>query len=978
MVTLIPFSVNARFRNVAVAALGFLLLPSAGALAQTWNGSRTSYWNNPLNWSGNALPANDGTADLVFAQVVDPSKPKGVCYLDANWSVHSLTFNAVFRPSPTGTSWLYTATPGPYSLTVTGGVANTTGGTLNLAPGFVLGAAVAWSDTGGTTAVNGQLSGPGGIVKTGSGMLWLPRTDNTFAGGVSVLGGTLAVIDDGSLGAPANGVSLNGGALRFGAETVNYGAQARTTQRPITVGASGGALQYRAGTLTLNGTISGSGAVTFAHEPGWTTYDPIRFLLGRTNPYAGDTAILGATVIAPGPGAVLGGGDVVLQPGGVLSLAAADNLAAGRRVVLCPQRARVLRDAARDPVALLAPARTTGGILALLADQSVALDFATLGNGQLFLGAATDAHYTAATLGPGAGGVYRLGGGVVDPAAGGVSPRLTIAGHDNVLTGAAAALVGPAVYLPSDQANADLLSDTTVVLANANNHTGGTTLRSGTLIVGADGALGSGPLTLTVGRFGTLDARPRTLPQPVIFNGGTGGIGLTLAGPAALTFTGPVDLAGGQPFLRGNYGAPSITFAGPISNGALYLSGGTWLLSAVNSFAGGLTVDGYTLLRFYDDTNLGAPGAKLTLYGGTLQPADDAPAALTISRPLRSAIDTSEVRVGAGKTLTLTSALSDAGGTNGAQFTKSGAGTLRLTGDTTGAYANVKEGVLRIQNAFTHGGTRTLQVVVKAGGTLTGGSELDRIDVSEGGWLAPGAEDAPGLFWVSYKLRLIYGCTLALRLGTTAADSLVAGPYAYFEVFPYVQSPAIYVAIADAGGLAPGQTYTLLDWSSATSYEQPTAASFRLASGPVGGTLAIVNKTLQLTTRALTPYEAWQNRYFPNRALPAAAPGALSPAGDGLTNLLKYALGLDPLRSGVAGLPRAGVLPGFVTLTYTRAWAASDVTFTPQWSDDLAVWHNEDVAEETLADDGVALTVRARVAAGSGGRRFVRLQVTQR
>ena len=117
------------------------------------------------------------------------------------------------------------------------------------------------------------------------------------------------------------------------------------------------------------------------------------------------------------------------------------------------------------------------------------------------------------------------------------------------------------------------------------------------------------------------------------------------------------------------------------------------------------------------------------------------------------------------------------------------------------------------------------------------------------------------------------------------------------------------------------------------------------------------------------------------------------PAGDGMSNLLEYAIRRNPSQPDAAG----GIVAGreqllgtaYLTLTYRRPhdeWATvpdgadagyDGVGYTVETSTDLEVWHSgenyvtQDVTPDTT---GPMVTVVARVPAGSS-KRFLRLQV---
>ena len=138
-----------------------------------------------------------------------------------------------------------------------------------------------------------------------------------------------------------------------------------------------------------------------------------------------------------------------------------------------------------------------------------------------------------------------------------------------------------------------------------------------------------------------------------------------------------------------------------------------------------------------------------------------------------------------------------------------------------------------------------------------------------------------------------------------------------------------------------------------------------------------------------TPYNTWQLQHFSKAQLAnAAVSGDLAdPDGDGIANLMEYALNLDPQTAQSTGLPTVGqtIIGGgqYLTLTYTQVIAATGITYLPQVSGDLNTWNGGSgytvAVSRTNNADGVTQTVVVRdaVALGAGGRRFMRLAVSR-
>ena len=138
-----------------------------------------------------------------------------------------------------------------------------------------------------------------------------------------------------------------------------------------------------------------------------------------------------------------------------------------------------------------------------------------------------------------------------------------------------------------------------------------------------------------------------------------------------------------------------------------------------------------------------------------------------------------------------------------------------------------------------------------------------------------------------------------------------------------------------------------------------------------------------------TPYQAWRFAHFTAAELsnPAISGDGADPDGDGVVNLLEYALNLDPKIPGVGGLPTGATVTingsRYLTLTYTQVIAATDLLYTPQVSADLTTWSagtgNVVPVSVTNRADGLTqqVVVRDAVAMGSGPARFLQLVVTR-
>lgn len=166
----------------------------------------------------------------------------------------------------------------------------------------------------------------------------------------------------------------------------------------------------------------------------------------------------------------------------------------------------------------------------------------------------------------------------------------------------------------------------------------------------------------------------------------------------------------------------------------------------------------------------------------------------------------------------------------------------------------------------------------------------------------------------------------------------------------------------------------------AGSVYENTAASVQGSASGVTGTLNLT--VLDSIPDNFGSYagdglpDGWQVQ---NMGLSGTSGGpSLDPDGDGLSNLMEYALGMNPVLQ--SSLPANAVLnAGNLEYTYTRSKSAltGGIQFQVQWSETLEAssWSGSNVTEQVLSDDGTTQQVKAMLPAGSAGRRFVRLRV---
>ncbi len=213
-------------------------------------------------------------------------------------------------------------------------------------------------------------------------------------------------------------------------------------------------------------------------------------------------------------------------------------------------------------------------------------------------------------------------------------------------------------------------------------------------------------------------------------------------------------------------------------------------------------------------------------------------------------------------------------------------------------------------------------------------------------------------------------------------------------------SPDIYNGTASAALRYVPNSFRAFGNNLSTTYGKSVNTSANTALNNLQGPITASQALVALTTASdhlpvvadyvvATPYNTWQLGHFTSAELmnPAVSGDLADPDGDGIANLMEYALNLDPRQAQVTGLPTVGQVTvsgsQYLTLTYTQRTDTTGITYLPQVSGDLATWNggpgNTVAVSNTTSPDGLTQTVVVRDAASLTGtnRRFMRLLVSR-
>ena len=154
-----------------------------------------------------------------------------------------------------------------------------------------------------------------------------------------------------------------------------------------------------------------------------------------------------------------------------------------------------------------------------------------------------------------------------------------------------------------------------------------------------------------------------------------------------------------------------------------------------------------------------------------------------------------------------------------------------------------------------------------------------------------------------------------------------------------------------------------------------------LTSSAAHKTALITGNGLLNVTGTQPSYDAWALTAGLDNSTPSkdATPTA-DPDHDGVSNLMEYATKMNGAVNDPVPASATKTATG-MDFTYTKNKAATDVTYTVEWSDTLNAtdWSNTGVsAPSILSDNGITQQIKVTVATGIGvTRRFVRLKVAR-
>jgi autotransporter-associated beta strand protein len=607
----------------------------------------------------------------------------------------------------------------------------------------------------------------------------------------------------------ATTISSGGGSLTITgtAGIVNSGNSTFTINSGVILGGTN-IYTFNAGsTITIGGSISESGTAGI-NKTGNSILN-----LNNANSYSGGTTVTAGRLIVGASGTLgsnVATNNISVSAGGNLGLTAASNVGSNQTISINSSSTALggvgVGYTGALPALDTSGTTTFGGIFGINYTGTAGVtSLATLAStlntggasGQWFLGSQGTGTFNGATLAAASDSIYRLGGG---------GGSLTF-NQTNVLTGANEVQIGST----STGGGGTVILGAAQNYTGATTVNGGT-LRLGHAGALGDTTTHTSGVTVNGAAIFDLGGFSPTFNAPLVINSTANGFdtGAFLNSGAAVTYGGTVTLqkqtrfggsgaillnntitGGGFKIIKDSTGLLELQNSGTVTlgdfqgnRGTLQVDGGTILnvtsidVGTGNSVGAGLTLNGGSvsssgLSRFGQGS--GTASGSLTLNSGTLTVPALTKGSLTFnvnfnggtlkanaaSATFFSAATTALVKAGGafiddgGHAITIGRSLdhdvTGLGATPDGGLTKSGVGTLTLTGNNTYTGAtNVTDGKLVVD-----GNISTSTTTVEDGGTLGGSGTVGAVTVQSGGTLAIGS--SPGTMTYTGDLTLDLG-----------------------------------------------------------------------------------------------------------------------------------------------------------------------------------------------------------------------------
>ena len=505
---------------------------------------------------------------------------------------------------------------------------------------------------------DGAVTGPGGIIKIGSGVQTFANSNSDYTGGVTVKDGIFLGSSDSRFGAvPAvptdNAITLDGGSMGIftSAQTIN-------ANRGITITANGGGI-YTNSNLTYDGIVKGPGQLTKQ----WIN----SLLISKSQEYAGGTVIndgtvsssLASTVASGNANTPVGTGSLTIN-GATLSLLPATGSADIVLALANGSTTTKMNYGAGATLTVGLNSNTSNTVTIGASGAPTESVINRNGAGTLVLNPTTGIATLGGTIKVKVNGGVTMTNGIVSPSIVGqngiadgsgdflaydntngfvkatysASTDINTAGATAVYTAAGGSnntLTGPATVYALQVPSGQTVTATGQTLTVGNGSgAAGVILNNGATITGGTLAFGTSDGVIYGGGASASNVTANITGSAGITKMGTQAVVLTPTG--ALGYTGNTTVAGGTLRLGTNAALPSTTNVTVTGGSTLDLNGTTQSVSSLNS----ISTSAVVALGANGSLTLGAGSYRydgsITGSGGASTLIKDGPGTLTFGR----------------------------------------------------------------------------------------------------------------------------------------------------------------------------------------------------------------------------------------------------------------------------------------------------------------------------------------------------------
>ncbi|MBZ9823215.1 autotransporter-associated beta strand repeat-containing protein [Mesorhizobium sp. CA4] len=691
---------------------------TSGTLSYTGAGASS---NRALSVSGASTISNDGSGALTLSGATTLNAGStlsfGGSYTGADNTISGVISGTGTLASSGSATWVLTG-----ANTRTGAI-TVNGGTLRAGSASAFGTVTNVTVNSGTLDLNGNnlapasLNGTGGTVAMGSGNLTLnlgTGVTNTYAGSITGTGGSLTKLGAGTL--TLTGASTYTGATTIGGGTLalDFSPGGGPTSNIISASS---ALVMNGGTLKITGA---------AGETNLQSFGGLTITTGN-NTVSATSGAGGSTTVSLGAITRTGGlANFVLPTAGAISTTGPDRALGGWATVNGSDYAKVVSGSI---VAFTAADYVNQDNASLWQTNQILSDAGGAANSPFFntVGASIQIgglQYTAAansTVTVASGQTLGIDGTIiVAPSVGGANQTITGGSMTGTLgggvlgvqqNGAGTFTIASTIVDNTGAVGFSKAGTGKVVLSGSNTYTGATTVSQGTLSINS---VANGGTASAIGASTSASSNLVIQGATLEYTGGTSSTdrGFTIGRAGAITSS----------TINVTNAAANLTFSGQVvsSDGANFIKDGAGTLTLAgsnNSYTGNTTVNGgmlavTTLANGGTNSSIGASsnastslvlqnGGKLGYVGATA----------STNRGFTLGTGGGGIDVIGGTTLTMSGTAAGAG-----SLTKSGAGTLVLSGTNTyTGGTTVSAGILRAGSTSAFG---TGPMTVATGATL--------------------------------------------------------------------------------------------------------------------------------------------------------------------------------------------------------------------------------------------------------------------